>query len=144
MVCFCIAFFAYGVGLETNEKGYALMRPLAWRPEMRCTAASLSRRANHLNRVGSPVRFPYFDRLDRPEHVAFADVSGRNLHMAPQRRCQVQDVRSRHAIPSARHPRGTVINASAGCVANSPVVAVDATSTGLLKNVSRLTSSLNS
>src|SRR5260370_8948462 len=47
MVCFRIAFFAYGVGLETNEKGYPRMPPLAWRPEMRCTAASLSRRANY-------------------------------------------------------------------------------------------------
>jgi hypothetical protein len=46
------------------------MRPLAWRPEMRCTAASLSRRANYLNRVDSAVRFPYFDRQEPPDNLS--------------------------------------------------------------------------
>ncbi len=49
----------------------------------------------------------------RPEHVAFADVSGKNFHMALQRRSQVGDVRSQHAIRSRDRPC-TVINTLAG------------------------------
>jgi hypothetical protein len=64
--------------------------------------------------------------------------------MAFKRRSQLRDVRNRHAIRSARHPRGTVINASAGSLPTRRWSPSTATSTGLLKNVSRLTSSLNS
>jgi len=47
----------------------------------------------------------------RLEHVAFADVSGKNLHMALQRRSQVGVVRSQHAIRSTHSRMNSAIEA---------------------------------
>jgi hypothetical protein len=49
-----------------------------------------------------------------PEHVALANVSRKNIHMALQRRSQVGDVRSLHAIHSkCRNQRNSGISVAA-------------------------------
>jgi hypothetical protein len=49
----------------------------------------------------------------RPKHVAFADVPRQHLHVALQRRSQIEDARSPHAICSFPWRTGIAIGVSA-------------------------------